>query len=336
VPQVFKKQIVRHLDPKGRQVPKDTPGARKVKEESTKWYGRVPGEPRPVPLSANKAAAERLLHERIRRAERVQVHGPDPYEAHRNRPLAEHLDDYTAALLAGGATPKHVRQTAACARRVLTGCRFVLMADLSASAVQQYLAGLRDVRHALPPLDPARQSYTKRELAAALGVKPPAVPPLVQRHRLPAAGNGKARRYPRGTAQALWDLRTRGRSIKTSNLYLEAAKSFCAWLMADRRMPDNPLAHLAGGNVKLDRRRLPQPPPQLHRPAGPERGHPQGGHAARPAQRPEADDGRLRPGPDPRPGAGRAAFSGFRGNITTRGRAGDRDGFQLPASCSGG
>jgi hypothetical protein len=49
-------------------------------------------------------------------------------------------------------------------------------------------------------------------------------------------------------------LRTRGRSIKTSNLYLGAVKSFCAWLVQDRRTADNPLAHIEGGNVKLDRR----------------------------------------------------------------------------------
>jgi integrase len=85
-------------------------------------------------------------------------------------------------------------------------------------------------------------------------MKPPALSALVRRHRLEATGNGKARRYPKATAEALWSLRTRGRSIKTSNLYLDAIKQFAAWLVQDRRMPDNPLAHLSGGNVKLDRR----------------------------------------------------------------------------------
>src|SRR5262249_57777039 len=49
-------------------------------------------------------------------------------------------------------------------------------------------------------------------------------------------------------------LRTRGRRGKTSNPYLDAVKSFCAWLVKDRRAADNPLAHLEGGNVRLDRR----------------------------------------------------------------------------------
>jgi integrase len=86
------------------------------------------------------------------------------------------------------------------------------------------------------------------------GVKPSAIPSLVRRHRLAAVGNGKARRYPRETAEALRALRARGRSVKTSNLYLDAVKQFAAGLVLDRRTPDNPLAHLAGGNVKLDRR----------------------------------------------------------------------------------
>jgi integrase len=128
------------------------------------------------------------------------------------------------------------------------------MADLSASRVQQYLANLRERRRALPALDPAQLTYTKAELAGLLGVTASAIPAMVRRHRLAASGYGKARRYPKATVEALRSLRTRGRSIKTSNLYLDAMKQFVAWLVQDRRMPDNPLAHLSGGNVKLDRR----------------------------------------------------------------------------------
>src|SRR2546429_21256 len=71
---------------------------------------------------------------------------------------------------------------------------------------------------------------------------------------LTAGGNGRARRYPRETAEALRALRARGRSIKTSNLYLDAVKGFAAWLVQDRRMSDSPLSPLSSGNVKLDRR----------------------------------------------------------------------------------
>jgi hypothetical protein len=128
------------------------------------------------------------------------------------------------------------------------------MADLSASRVQQYLADLRERRAAAPAFDLAKEEYTKKELAALLGVKPSAVPSLIRRHRLEATGKGKARRYPRGTAEALCALRSRGRSIKPGNLYLDALKGFLARTVQDRRAAGNPLVHLSGGNVKLDRR----------------------------------------------------------------------------------
>ena len=41
-------------------------------------------------------------------------------------------------------------------------------------------------------------------------------------------------------------------SIATSNHYLTAFKGFCRWLVKDRRMPDNPIAHLSALNAKTD------------------------------------------------------------------------------------
>ena len=36
--------------------------------------------------------------------------------------------------------------------------------------------------------------------------------------------------------------------------YLDAINGFCRWLVQDRRMLESPVDHLAGGNVRLDRR----------------------------------------------------------------------------------
>jgi hypothetical protein len=47
----------------------------------------------------------------------------------------------------------------------------------------------------------------------------------------------------------------RGRSAKTANMYLAAIKAFSRWLLRDRRMAADPLAHLSGWNVEADRRR---------------------------------------------------------------------------------
>jgi integrase len=52
----------------------------------------------------------------------------------------------------------------------------------------------------------------------------------------------------------LAELRRGGASIQTSNFYLQAIKQFARWLVRDRRTGDNPLAHISGGNVDLDRR----------------------------------------------------------------------------------
>lgn len=47
----------------------------------------------------------------------------------------------------------------------------------------------------------------------------------------------------------------RGISAQTFNFYLQACKQFCRWAVKDRGALENPLAHLDGLNVKIDRRR---------------------------------------------------------------------------------
>jgi hypothetical protein len=95
------------------------------------------GDSEAVRLCTNKTAAELMLAELVRKAECAEAGIRDPFKQHRKRPLTEHLADWEASLLAGGATAKHVRQTLACAHRVVAGCGFTFLADLSASCVQQ-------------------------------------------------------------------------------------------------------------------------------------------------------------------------------------------------------
>jgi len=85
-------------------------------------------------------------------------------------------------------------------------------------------------------------------------VKPASVGTAVRRHRLVAVGQGKTRRFSRATIETLQDRLCRGASVETSNQYLTHLKSFCRWLVKDRRMGDSPLAHLEAGNTKVDRR----------------------------------------------------------------------------------
>src|SRR5262249_138442 len=78
MPDVFKKMITRYLDTEGRQVPKGTPGARKVREKSRNWYGRPSGAARPVPLCENKSAAQIMLNELEHKARLATVGLADP------------------------------------------------------------------------------------------------------------------------------------------------------------------------------------------------------------------------------------------------------------------
>jgi integrase len=243
--------------PDGQRVNKDTPGARRKKSKAKKWYGQykdADGIEHRDPLSANKTVAQQMLNEVVRKAELGKVGIVDRFADHRKTPLAEHLADYHAAMLNEGTSAKQAGQVQSRCRKILEGCGFVFMADLSASRVQAFVAGLRRADKPPPLLNPAKQDYTKAELCAALGIKAPVVTALVRRHGLVADGNGKARRFPKATAEALRDLLSRGRGVQTVNFYLAAVKQFCNWLVKDRRMPDNPLAHLSGGNVQTDRR----------------------------------------------------------------------------------
>ena len=107
---------------------------------------------------------------------------------------------------------------------------------------------------ALPPLPEKQELFTRDELAALLALKPLSVYSLVRRHRLPFETVGTTRSYPRETATVLHASLSRGRGPQTSNYYLREIKSFCSWMVRDRRMADNPLAHLQGSNARLDLR----------------------------------------------------------------------------------
>ncbi len=208
---------------------KKTGRARKLK----RWYVKyrdADGIVRRVPGYADREATKQLAARLERDAARRQEGMIDPCVEQQRRPLAEHLDDYRRQLLAKGDTEKHARQTARYAEVVLGGCRFAFIPDLSASAVAEFLHGLR--RDAAgPDLPPGQEAFTKAELVRLLGVNPASVAMMLRRAGLTATGNGKARRYPRATVEALLDGRRRNVGPSTSNAYLTAVKGFTRWLV---------------------------------------------------------------------------------------------------------
>jgi integrase/recombinase XerD len=177
---------------KQRRLKPGTLGAKKVKKKSKKWYGRVPGNPKPIALCENKTAAGQILADLIRKAELERAGIRDPFEDHRNRPLSDHLSDWEEVLKARNNTDEYVSLKVSRVQKILEGCKFIFINDLSASRVEACLADMRK----------------------------------------------ESTRF--GT--------------QTSNHYLGAIKQFSRWLVKDRRTAENPLAHLEGGNVRLDRR----------------------------------------------------------------------------------
>jgi len=156
---------------------------------SPTWYGKVKGIP--TALCTNKTAAEQMLAQLVREAEQLKALGLSEHVIEATKkPLAEHLADWEAALLAEGDVERHVRESVAMVRSCLSACGFVVWNDLSASRVQQYLADLRKSTVPETAQSPLQESYTKRELARFLGVTPAAIPPMVRRHRLAAEGKG--------------------------------------------------------------------------------------------------------------------------------------------------
>ena len=251
MPSVFKKSVVRYLDTAGKQVPKGTPGARKHKEKSSKWYGRVPGAAKPVPLCANKTAAQMMLNELVKKAELAKAGIVDPFEAHRKRPLVEHLADYIGELKARGDDARHVSIVRSRLAALIDGCGLVFLADVSASRIMDYLAQLRRNRPTVP-LPAGKEWFTPREASVVLNINSASVGTAVRRHRLQAAGNGKARRFPRATIEALQERLARGASIETTNQYLAHAKAFTRWLVKDHRAGADPLMSKKSGGRTND------------------------------------------------------------------------------------
>ena len=138
----YRPTIIRYLNAQGQRVPKGTPGAKRVREKSKTFWGRCAdanGNVRPVALCDDTDGAETMLAEMKQRAKREARGDIDPFEDHRKRPLAEHLVDFEAALLAKEATDKQAQQVASRCRKIIKACRFEKLADLSPSAVANYL-----------------------------------------------------------------------------------------------------------------------------------------------------------------------------------------------------
>jgi integrase/recombinase XerD len=97
--------------------------------------------------TTDKSAAERILSKRVAdaalRREGVIDAKADQYRAAEARPLAEHIEDFRAVLLAKGNTTSHVNKTVSHVRRIADLCHARHLGDLTSFKVQSAIGTLR-------------------------------------------------------------------------------------------------------------------------------------------------------------------------------------------------
>ena len=143
---LLRQTVTRYFDQDGKRCNKSAPGAQKNRVKLKPWYGRyrdAEGIGRTVRLCTNKTAARQMLAEIERNASMEQAGMRSPFEDHARRPLTDHLTDFQQELYDRGDTEDYCRLVAGRASRIVEGCRFRFLGDISASRVQSYLADMK-------------------------------------------------------------------------------------------------------------------------------------------------------------------------------------------------
>ena len=94
-------------------------------------------------MGDDRELAELKMSELVRQARREAAGDIDPFEDHRKRPLAEHVEDFSSFLESKGNTSEHVALTVSRVLSAFEGCHFKTLADLKAGRVAGWLADRR-------------------------------------------------------------------------------------------------------------------------------------------------------------------------------------------------
>ncbi len=135
---LFRPTIIRFIDRAGKQVPKGTPGAKRVREKSQTWrakYVDAKGKAKTVSLFDDKQASQARLAEilhQVREEHAGVVRPVDPFELHRARPLTEHIADWEKTLRSRERAEKHVFKLISYLTRIATACEWTTLANVSA------------------------------------------------------------------------------------------------------------------------------------------------------------------------------------------------------------
>ena len=115
---------------------------RRVKKQSKSWYVKyrdAEGIERRVKAYKDKVASQQLAAKLEKEAELENSGVVDRFKVQRQRPLIEHLQEFRQYLLDKGNTKNYARLTHNRVMAVISACKFVFVADVSASVVQRHL-----------------------------------------------------------------------------------------------------------------------------------------------------------------------------------------------------
>jgi integrase len=137
--------IIRYVDKQGRRVSKASPGAKRMKERSSVWYGqyKVGSQWKRVPLYTDKTASSVRLAELVKGIERGDAGLVNPHKNALERPIDEHVDDYLTHLRTEGANQKHLSERERLLRTVLRACEMRSLGDLNADTITGFIANLQ-------------------------------------------------------------------------------------------------------------------------------------------------------------------------------------------------
>ena len=141
------KQTVIHYVKDGKQVPKNTKGAKKLKTKTDRYYAvyRENGKTVRVPLAKDKAASKVMLADPMKAKERGKANLSDPYKASKETGLLGEtglVEEYLADLKAKGRSAEHVHEYRKTLNRALKLCRFSTAGNLDGGKLETWLKGL--------------------------------------------------------------------------------------------------------------------------------------------------------------------------------------------------
>ena len=124
----------------------DPTTGKKIKKESTKWWGRWRdghGIERRQPLSANKAIAQRILNEFVEKAELEKNGVISATEKESKRDIVEHIDGFEKHQSAKENTGQYVFEVVRKVRAMADHCHWRSVSQMRESDVEDFLLDLR-------------------------------------------------------------------------------------------------------------------------------------------------------------------------------------------------